>query len=322
MNITNTGLDRMCNRLHLWVPRLHTLNVAGCPAITEDTLLAIVARRPPRGSVVLGRDGTPLYGPDYRSGRGGSSGGAGSGPEVDMATPTGTGGAGTPTSSTTGSGRRLGSVPLASTPKLTSESQWFQLSTSKLAPPAVSYDGTRSLTKPRHAAIERPQGWEPVTAPKPRAGVLAVGGAGTTIGRWGHASDGIKGAHHKHWVKDSGLTWFQWAELGEPPKGSPLSDDALDDVHATTKVELSDEAVMLCELGIEPPTPALQSCVDATTPFVGITWDSHEVEKLKCTRYVPCTFGPVVVLLPPANLLSTVSTLDIFVGVDMCTSVR
>jgi hypothetical protein len=305
VKISNSGLERMCNRLHLWVPRLHTLNVHGCPLIDEEVLHRIVARRPPRGSVVLGKDGTSIFRRREASGRPASGTGGpsdASGPEVDVSAMS------SPFSGLGRPGRHPTSVPVASSPKLASEAQWFQLSPTKHAAAAISYDGTKALTKTKHAAIERGPAWEPTSLPLPRKDLYTVGEAGVALGRWGQGSDGVKGSHHRHWAADSDSwkKWFEWCKLGEPPTRSPLDKEALDDVEATTKAELPDDVMMTFLMGCQSPTPALHSCVDAHMPFAGFTWSAHEVEALMRSRYKQHPLGAAASLV--LVLLLTVLT--------------
>ncbi len=304
-NLTDAGLERMCNRLHLWVPRLHTLNVAGCASVSDDVLKRIVLRRPVRGSVVVDREGgvtthrqllldapsTSYVVPPsvVRGGGGGgdSSRSGGSVPEVDDV--------GTGSRGRAGAGAGAGVGVGASPPRRGADpaAAPFVASPSKRGTPLVmTYDGTKVLAKSKHPAMVRAPPVEPVGEAAPKPGWRSIGPAAAPIARWGRGAEGTKGADHKHWVPDAagGMKWLPWARLTQgPARGRDGEDDAV----LRPLEEMSDEAVMQAVLGSRQPGPALLSCVETAGTFVGITWDAKEIEALKRSRCVgECGAGP------------------------------
>lgn len=56
-SLTDKAFERLSNRLHLWAPRLHTVNVARCEGVSVIALEAALNRRPARGCVIITKDG-------------------------------------------------------------------------------------------------------------------------------------------------------------------------------------------------------------------------------------------------------------------------
>lgn len=270
-NVDALGLQRLSNRAHLWAPKLHTLNVAGCNKITMAQLEEMLSRRPPRGCILVGPDG-PRRPPDesYRrflvespSKR--------QGPEEDEPAVTPLRAAVVPSPSSTAKGQ----------PTPASPSQWFQLSPSKKAPPALSYDGTKTTNRSKYGAVVRAPRVPKVQEMKPRHGVINM----TTfqLQRWGNPADGARGDRHTDWAPPPPTQWFSWASTGERPP--TFAEDDIEPLLAPVLAEVTDADVMRMKMGMNPAFPALQSCVD-TEPerFLGITWDAEETVKVKRLR--------------------------------------
>jgi hypothetical protein len=269
-NLTDKAFERLSVRAHLWLPRLHTLNVSRCERVRLESIEMMLSRRPPRGCVVIAPDGlkrapehsyrgllnvVPI--PETKA----------DGPELEDI-------------GLTASPLRQSIVPSTPTRGLTvaTNSQWFMLSPSKRTPAALSYDGTKTPARIKAASVVRTPKLAKITEMKPRSEMAEVKSA--VLPRWGLPAEGIRGDRTSHWHASTPRDWFSWAAVSEPEPDS----DGMSAMLAPVVTELSDEEVMKARIGV-PLLPALYSCVDVDpTHFVGVTWDAEEVAHLKQQR--------------------------------------
>jgi hypothetical protein len=168
-------------------------------------------------------------------------------------------------------------------PSTNNTAQWFRLSPTK-RPTVSSYDGTRSINKSRFPGVDAGGRWEHVRESAARKAVVHREEWSSPVSRWGRGADGRLGSNQKDWQRSKPSDWFRWTAVLET-RPRPAETDLEGPLPNAPHV-FSDEEVMQQLMGPNPPAPAIASCLSATYPFAGITWDANDVETVRRDRYV------------------------------------